>query len=244
MELDEETGLYYYGARYYDAKISNFISTDPIIKPHESVYASFSNNPIRFIDPDGRDTVDINKNSEGIWEISKVQLAKGDDIFRVNDGENTKTYTFSEGEYGERVNMLNLENTDKYTLGVYHISGVKFKEGRVGYFVTPGGSASTKVGSNKRLPADIYQLQESPAGTQWQQVWVTNGNANGDVSARGIKIHFAGNTPSNWTQGCFVISSSYTKKGGNIRYDFEQSRVALMLLDFHLGANSIYIYAS
>jgi len=30
-ELDKETGLYYFGARYYDARISRWVSTDPIL---------------------------------------------------------------------------------------------------------------------------------------------------------------------------------------------------------------------
>ena len=29
-EFDEETGLYYYGARYYDPRLSLWISTDPL----------------------------------------------------------------------------------------------------------------------------------------------------------------------------------------------------------------------
>lgn len=29
-ELDTETGLYYYGARYYNPRISNWLSVDPI----------------------------------------------------------------------------------------------------------------------------------------------------------------------------------------------------------------------
>jgi uncharacterized protein RhaS with RHS repeats len=33
-ELDEETGLMYFGARYYDPKISSWISTDPIINEY------------------------------------------------------------------------------------------------------------------------------------------------------------------------------------------------------------------
>ena len=31
-ELDKETGLYYFGARYYDARLSRWISTDPALQ--------------------------------------------------------------------------------------------------------------------------------------------------------------------------------------------------------------------
>ena len=64
-ELDEETGLYYYGARYYDPRTSQFISADPLLvqKPAEVIrrpglVGAFSyalNNPIMYTDPDGRD---------------------------------------------------------------------------------------------------------------------------------------------------------------------------------------------
>ncbi|MFV0530056.1 MAG: RHS repeat-associated core domain-containing protein [Flavobacteriales bacterium] len=30
-ELDEETGLYYYGARYYEPRISLWLSVDPLV---------------------------------------------------------------------------------------------------------------------------------------------------------------------------------------------------------------------
>ncbi len=33
-ELDKETGLYYFGARYYDARISRWISTDPALEKY------------------------------------------------------------------------------------------------------------------------------------------------------------------------------------------------------------------
>ncbi|MFT4851469.1 MAG: RHS repeat-associated protein, partial [Sediminicola sp.] len=55
-EWDEETGNFYYGARYYDPKISVWLSVDPILKHQESPYSFTSNNPIMLIDPDGRDT--------------------------------------------------------------------------------------------------------------------------------------------------------------------------------------------
>lgn len=54
-ELDEETGLYYYGARYYDPRLSLWLGTDPMQGkyPGISTYAFCMGNPIRFIDPDG-----------------------------------------------------------------------------------------------------------------------------------------------------------------------------------------------
>jgi RHS repeat-associated protein len=57
-ELDEETGLYYYGARYYDAKTSVWQSVDPLSEEPEqegkSPYAYTWNNPVRYDDPDGK----------------------------------------------------------------------------------------------------------------------------------------------------------------------------------------------
>ena len=56
-ELDEETGLYYYGARYMDPKISMWLGVDPLMEKYPSVtgYCYTMDNPIKFIDPDGRD---------------------------------------------------------------------------------------------------------------------------------------------------------------------------------------------
>ncbi len=55
-ELDESTGYYYYGARYYDPGASIFLSVDPLAEkmPNYSPYNYTLNNPINFVDPDGR----------------------------------------------------------------------------------------------------------------------------------------------------------------------------------------------
>ncbi len=55
-ELDEETGLYYYGARYYDPRMSMWYGTDPMQGkyPDVSTYAYCMGNPVKLIDPDGK----------------------------------------------------------------------------------------------------------------------------------------------------------------------------------------------
>jgi RHS repeat-associated protein len=54
-ELDEETGLYYYGARYYDPRISMWYGVDPLAEKYSNVsaYVYVANNPVKLIDPDG-----------------------------------------------------------------------------------------------------------------------------------------------------------------------------------------------
>jgi len=58
QEFDKEIGLYYYNARYYDAKIGRFIQPDPFIpNPADDQaynrYAYCRNNPIMLTDPTG-----------------------------------------------------------------------------------------------------------------------------------------------------------------------------------------------
>lgn len=54
-ELDEETGLYYYGARFYDPKISLWYSADPLgqVFPGSTPYEYCFSNPINLVDPTG-----------------------------------------------------------------------------------------------------------------------------------------------------------------------------------------------
>ena len=61
-ERDTETGWDYFGARYYGSKIGRFTTTDPAYTWQENLvdpqrwnrYAYARNNPLRYVDPDGR----------------------------------------------------------------------------------------------------------------------------------------------------------------------------------------------
>ncbi|MBN2736065.1 MAG: RHS repeat-associated core domain-containing protein [Spirochaetales bacterium] len=48
----DDTGLYYYGARYYDPEIGRFISPDSVLAGLNR-YAYCFNNPIKYVDPSG-----------------------------------------------------------------------------------------------------------------------------------------------------------------------------------------------
>jgi RHS repeat-associated protein len=56
-EYDEESNLYYYGARYYDPAIGRFVSADPVVPSADSQsfnrYSYVNNNPIVYVDPTG-----------------------------------------------------------------------------------------------------------------------------------------------------------------------------------------------
>lgn len=79
-ELDEETGLYYYGARYYDPKTSVWISVDPLAEkyPNMSSYVYCADNPVKYIDPDGKDWF---VNDQGFFFWSDEWSVKGFDYY-------------------------------------------------------------------------------------------------------------------------------------------------------------------
>lgn len=67
-ERDEETGLYYHGARYYAPWLGRWISVDPIgvknTKTNCYLYAKA--NPIKYFDPDGRDDRNVTVQAPGV----------------------------------------------------------------------------------------------------------------------------------------------------------------------------------
>ena len=237
-EFDEETGMYYYGARYYDPRVSLWISTDILEEKNygNSSYA-YTYNPITFIDPIGTDTINISYVNKK-WKIDAPIIADGNDVFNVANGDKKETYEFSQGEHGKRVNLLNLEigeTKDSYTLGVYHISGEA--DNGTGFYVAPGGEPSTKNGSGRRIPDGTYPIINQTAGSQWIKPGV-----GGNVSKRGIRFHYGGTNPRSWTEGCFVLSSGYSVNGNTIHYNADESKTASRNFDNALGAIGHFSY--
>ncbi|URX61664.1 wall-associated protein [Luteibacter anthropi] len=75
--MDEATGLSYMQQRYYDPGIGRFLSRDPVTADANTganfnAYWYANNNPYRFTDPDGRESVGelINSGAEGCGPVS------------------------------------------------------------------------------------------------------------------------------------------------------------------------------
>src|SRR5690554_4446408 len=100
-ELDDATGMYYYGARYYDPRMSIFVSVDPLAKQTMEPYSYVGNNPIMFTDPTGMSKDGI-ENDYLLDENNKVVGVKynnnEDRYFRESDRSSTSTAFNLNGE--------------------------------------------------------------------------------------------------------------------------------------------------
>lgn len=79
-ELDTENGLYYFGARYYAAWLGRWTAADQVVRPG-SRYDYVANNPVRLVDPDGRDPTPAPSASTPPVQPTFSQLP--DPIFRL-----------------------------------------------------------------------------------------------------------------------------------------------------------------
>jgi len=120
-EMDSETGLYYYGARYYDARTSRWISTDPPLSRGDyfptgnkekdknlpgmggvfnsvnlNVYHYAGNNPVKYVDPDGNDFMPVvfPRGAEGWGHAAGILIEKN------NKGTIGKAILYEQGNWG------------------------------------------------------------------------------------------------------------------------------------------------
>jgi RHS repeat-associated protein len=91
-ELDRETGLYYAGARYYDPKISIWLSVDPLLEKYKGLnpYIYCFNNPAHYIDSDGREPTPYEAAlmAANVYGDSKHDLAGGWRVSNAGKGIN------------------------------------------------------------------------------------------------------------------------------------------------------------
>ncbi len=77
-ERDTETNYDYFGARYYDSELARWLQVDPLADkyPGWSPYNYALNNPLKYVDPDGRNPI-IWRTLWYIFRYSNLKLKEG-----------------------------------------------------------------------------------------------------------------------------------------------------------------------
>ena len=113
-ELDEETGLYYYGARFYEPRTSVWLSVDPLAEKYVGVssYVYCANNPINMIDPDGRSTEVISAGNGRYTVIGGSLTDKNRGIYVVTEKDGK--YERTGEKLGNSLTMYSFYNSDSW----------------------------------------------------------------------------------------------------------------------------------
>ena len=82
-QFDDETGLYYYGARYMNPMASLWYGVDPLAEKYNSIggYVYCIGNPIRLVDPDGKKIVLVGTYKEKMKTLSNLQSLTNDNLY-------------------------------------------------------------------------------------------------------------------------------------------------------------------
>ena len=75
-EKDSETGLSYFGSRYYSSDLSIWLSVDPMSDKYPSLspYVYCADNPVRLVDPEGEDIWEIDENGKLTWKEHNTEI--------------------------------------------------------------------------------------------------------------------------------------------------------------------------
>ena len=119
-ELDDETGLYYYGARYYDSEIGRFTAIDPwagdITSPQSlNKYSYVHNNPIIFIDP------------TGMYGMESGEVEEGDTLESITKELND--YFGTDYSYEDIAFFNGIEDADQIQIGSFVYMGAYNDDG-------------------------------------------------------------------------------------------------------------------
>jgi RHS repeat-associated protein len=120
-ELDAETGLYYYGARYYTPEVSIWLSVDPLADkyPSMSPFMYCLGNPVKLIDPTGMSAVgpdewEIVISDDGSAQMNHVSTEGGDKTQHVTVKRENR-----QGEQTEVVPSTSIDCTKDQLIEAY-----------------------------------------------------------------------------------------------------------------------------
>ncbi|MCK9220598.1 MAG: hypothetical protein M0P47_11185 [Bacteroidales bacterium] len=152
-ERDEETGLYYYGARYYAAWIARFVSVDPLQDkyPHYTPYQYAGNKPISYFDLDG---MEEKKQNENIIDVK--DNAKSD----YNDAMKNKKFSGIIDTI--KTTKFKDEQGEQHDVIIHFTTNLKDIKDLLGDKKLDPGGTITASGLNKEGKFDAWVFWEKP----------------------------------------------------------------------------------
>ncbi|MFL9836772.1 toxin TcdB middle/N-terminal domain-containing protein [Flavobacterium sp. ST-75] len=160
-EFDEETGNYYYSARYYDPKWSIFVSVDSAAEeyPDMSPYTYCANGPVNYIDPTGNNFYKNIESGEIVWRWSDKEIEGFENL--------SNKFELEDGRWGDIIDdniTLGDKNTGESHVWKDQLSNVvvngksKPKElSKSAVYQSEAKIASKYIGDKK-----IYQMSDKP----------------------------------------------------------------------------------
>ena len=108
-ERDIETGLSYFGSRYYSSDLSIWLSVDPMSDkyPLFSPYVYCANNPIKLVDPNGEDYVVIVDEKKQTMTIKAIYYTAEDNKSELQEG--LDIWNSQSGRFYHKMNGKNYE---------------------------------------------------------------------------------------------------------------------------------------
>ena len=120
-ERDEETGLYYYGARYYDPWSAVWAGVDPMWAKYlfVSPFVYCANNPIIYIDPDGRKVMITGTDAFKKTAFNDMQKLSSNNLVMLKNGTVMEASKYT----GDKANIaISGKGTGNKTYGTAMIS--------------------------------------------------------------------------------------------------------------------------
>ena len=149
-ERDSETGLSYFGARYYSSDLSIWLSVDPMVDkyPSFSPYVYCADNPVKLVDPNGEEIIIV-------WGGQKCYYSGGK---LYTDRELKNEYFAEEGSFFYKAqNTLNkiadTKTGNKLVTGLANDTGFKVKitEAEESKFCTITKSRNPHIEANAEI---------------------------------------------------------------------------------------------
>ena len=184
-ERDSETGLSYFGARYYDSDIlTGWLSVDPMADkyPNISPYAYCAWNPVKLVDPDGEDICIVGddtyrakvenlilklKNSGIAGRYLVNNALKSDNTFTlIQPNENNKhlqNEVFNSGSSGEKTAIIfdvNSKGVYDEANGSVQYNSLSILAHELSHFVFPQEGRLLKDGYRTNIPAGEVKAVE------------------------------------------------------------------------------------